>query len=334
MISGLSYGLLQQLRKIVFSTDDLPPGLSEEARVKLWRDTLAYSTGTGDCTALPDMPFSARWEFARFGEVILARSSGTVRTLIRTQQQALAAGFDHYDFSFVTSDTPVVRTQRGHQRTYRKGDIAFEISQEAVAIGANAPSTWLGVMVPRRQLNELTRHADRLTSRPLDPNSPVARHLRNYIGMLLNEEGLEDDSALANHVGKAVVDLVALAVGVDGDAAALAQARGLRAARVKAVLTEIQNNFSQPEFSTDSLARRLGLSARYIQDLLQETGMGLSDRVLELRLQLARSMLTDPNNDGRRITDIALACGFNEVSHFNRCFRRRFGCSPTQYRGR
>jgi transcriptional regulator GlxA family with amidase domain len=127
---------------------------------------------------------------------------------------------------------------------------------------------------------------------------------------------------------------VALAVGVNGEAAAFAQARGFRAARLKVVLAEIRNCFSQPGFSTDFLARRVGLSTRYIQDLLQETGAGLSERVLELRLQMARSMLAGPNNDGRRITDIALACGFNEAAHFNGCFRRRFGCSPTQYRGR
>jgi AraC-like DNA-binding protein len=33
------------------------------------------------------------------------------------------------------------------------------------------------------------------------------------------------------------------------------------------------------------------------------------------------------------VSDIAYACGFSEVSYFNRCFRRRFGASPTQMRG-
>jgi AraC-like DNA-binding protein len=33
------------------------------------------------------------------------------------------------------------------------------------------------------------------------------------------------------------------------------------------------------------------------------------------------------------VSDLAAACGFNEVSYFDRCFRRRFGASPTQYRG-
>lgn len=36
----------------------------------------------------------------------------------------------------------------------------------------------------------------------------------------------------------------------------------------------------------------------------------------------------------RRISDIAFACGFNDLSYFNRCFRRRFGLTPTAARGR
>ena len=43
-------------------------------------------------------------------------------------------------------------------------------------------------------------------------------------------------------------------------------------------------------------------------------------------------MLADPRNDRMRVGDIALNCGFNEVSYFNRRFRRRFGCSPMRYR--
>jgi transcriptional regulator GlxA family with amidase domain len=50
----------------------------------------------------------------------------------------------------------------------------------------------------------------------------------------------------------------------------------------------------------------------------------------ELRLQKARGLLADPRHDLLKVSDIALACGFNEVSYFN----RRFGASPTQHRGR
>jgi AraC-like DNA-binding protein len=76
----------------------------------------------------------------------------------------------------------------------------------------------------------------------------------------------------------------------------------------------------------------MGLSSRYVNELLQETGVSFAERVMELRLQKARALLAAPPHAAMRVSDIAYACGFNEVSYFNRCFRRRFGASPTQKR--
>ena len=85
-------------------------------------------------------------------------------------------------------------------------------------------------------------------------------------------------------------------------------------------------------FRPDGVAAELGVSVRYVQDLLQETGTPFSARVLEHRLQRARALLADARNDHVRIGEIARASGFNEVPYFNRCFRRRFGESPTSCR--
>jgi hypothetical protein len=55
--------------------------------------------------------------------------------------------------------------------------------------------------------------------------------------------------------------------------------------------------------------------------------------VPELRLQTARTLLTDRRHDRLKISDIAYERGFDSLSYFNGCFRRRFGASPMQYRG-
>jgi AraC-like DNA-binding protein len=51
-----------------------------------------------------------------------------------------------------------------------------------------------------------------------------------------------------------------------------------------------------------------------------------------LRLRRAAELL--PRQGGRRISEIAFECGFNDLSYFNRCFRRRFGLTPSAARGR
>jgi AraC-like DNA-binding protein len=45
-------------------------------------------------------------------------------------------------------------------------------------------------------------------------------------------------------------------------------------------------------------------------------------------------MLMSHQNGRLKVSEIAYACGFNEISYFNQTFRRRFGASPTQFRVR
>jgi AraC-like DNA-binding protein len=124
-----------------------------------------------------------------------------------------------------------------------------------------------------------------------------------------------------------------LLLGAEKETAEVAAARGLRAARLREILARIKTGFADPGFSSERVAASLGLSRRYVNELLYESGTNFADRVLELRLEKARAMLADARHDRKRIGDIALACGFNDISYFNRRFRARFGCSPTQHRG-
>jgi AraC-like DNA-binding protein len=43
-------------------------------------------------------------------------------------------------------------------------------------------------------------------------------------------------------------------------------------------------------------------------------------------------MLTDPRLAARSITSIAFDAGFGDLSYFNRCFRRRYGATPSDVR--
>jgi AraC-like DNA-binding protein len=158
--------------------------------------------------------------------------------------------------------------------------------------------------------------------------------LRRYLELITGADGIGADEALDEHLGRTLLDLDALALGAGRDARELAHIRGLRAARLREVLHEIKINFADPRCSPHRVAQKLGLSARYVQDLLHETGTSFTERVTELRLQHARAMLASAQCDALKVIEIAGLCGFNEVSYFNRRFRARFGASPTQYRDR
>ena len=59
------------------------------------------------------------------------------------------------------------------------------------------------------------------------------------------------------------------------------------------------------------------------------TGKSLSDYIIYLRLGFAARLLVDST---RSIAEICYECGFNNLSNFNRIFKKKKGCSPSEFR--
>jgi AraC-like DNA-binding protein len=59
------------------------------------------------------------------------------------------------------------------------------------------------------------------------------------------------------------------------------------------------------------------------------TGKNLSEYIIDIRLGLAARRLVDTADS---ISEICWSCGFNNLSNFNRLFRSRKGCNPTEFR--
>ena len=134
--------------------------------------------------------------------------------------------------------------------------------------------------------------------------------------------------------GEHIIDLVALALGANGEWRAVAEERGARAARLAAVLREIERRSDDPGLSAVTIAMLLGITPRYVHLLLEETGKSFTHHVLLKRLENAAALLRDPQCCHRRIAEIAAEAGFNDLSYFNRAFRRHFGETPTDLRVR
>ena len=59
------------------------------------------------------------------------------------------------------------------------------------------------------------------------------------------------------------------------------------------------------------------------------TGKNLSEYIVDIRLGNAARRLIDTTDT---VSEICYCCGFNTLSNFNRLFRKRKGCSPTEFR--
>lgn len=102
--------------------------------------------------------------------------------------------------------------------------------------------------------------------------------------------------------------------------------------RLALIRRDILARIDRADLSLAQIARLHHLTPRQVQRLFAREGMYFSDFVREQRLLRARAMLADPAQRHRRVLEIALDSGFDDVSAFSRAFRRRFGMSPSEAR--
>ncbi len=98
----------------------------------------------------------------------------------------------------------------------------------------------------------------------------------------------------------------ALTLGATRDAAEIAEGRGVRAARLRAIKEDIVNGLRDGEVSVDAIAAKHRVSPRYLQLLFEEDGTTFTDFVLAQRLARAHRMLSDPRYAKQRIAALAL----------------------------
>jgi AraC-like DNA-binding protein len=91
----------------------------------------------------------------------------------------------------------------------------------------------------------------------------------------------------------------------------------------------IDAELCDPDLDTHRIARRLGVSPRYVQILFAEMATTPTAFIRGRRLELAAQRLA---GGGDTITDVAFAVGFNDLSSFCRAFRQRFEVSARDYR--
>ena len=90
----------------------------------------------------------------------------------------------------------------------------------------------------------------------------------------------------------------------------------------------IADNISQ-ELNLDVLSKKYALSSGYLSKLFKKvTGIGLNDYIMLTRITAAQKLLSQSD---RRVTDVAMACGFNDSAYFSKSFKEITGVTPKKY---
>lgn len=99
--------------------------------------------------------------------------------------------------------------------------------------------------------------------------------------------------------------------------------------RIQKVQHYISEHY-QEEVRLNQLAEMVGMTGVAFSRFFKlRTGKSLSDYIIDIRLGYAVRLLVDSTMS---IAEICYECGFNNLSNFNRIFRKKKSCSPKEFR--
>ncbi|HWX86270.1 MAG TPA: helix-turn-helix domain-containing protein [Xanthobacteraceae bacterium] len=316
--------------KKALSTDMLPSDLDDRRRFMRFSELFEHFSNTAELDPASDVPFRAAMNSIHIGTTLLGRCDGSFSAIRRERRQVLETNDDRYCLARNTSDRESTIRHRGREYLMRPGSITLlRLDEPFFSVDGAKEKRFTNVHLPMMTLKAMVPGVDGLVGRELEPGGALSLAM-DYSDLLLKHPGAVDEAGFA--IAAHLMDLAALGLGARGDVAAAARRGGVRAVRLKAALMILEKRFAEPDFSAQKLAAAAGLSERYVNELLFEAGASFTMRLTELRLRRAADVLA--HDSKRRISDIAFECGFNDLSYFNRCFRRRFGLTPSAARGR
>ncbi len=220
--------------------------------------------------------------------------------------------------------------QRGRRNAAGPGEIIIVDSGQPCRVETGGHYDIICVTVPKADLRGIKSLEDKLAN-TLVTGGPLAIPLLSCASFVSKHLMTSSHSELAA-LYDAWVSLLPLAGGCFEDE----NKEKLSASQNNSLLRAIQEfairNASDPELSAHTAADHFGISVRYVHKLFATTGNTFNAYVAATRLDNIRSDLLSPALDRRHVSELAYRWGFSDLSTFNRAFKRRFGCAPTQCR--
>lgn len=216
--------------------------------------------------------------------------------------------------------------QSGASTRLESGDAVLCSADDPYVIDLSRHETMVAEF-PRHLLeSQIDGLDDRLVTR-LTGTSPSMRILHDFM-LSLWQQGYREEhhDGWEGEVGSVFANLLAMALrGADYEDAK--QGEPALAQRVRAI---VDARLQDQQFTVTSIALDCDISVRAVQKIFAAMGTTPSAYIQERRLvRAAEKLVTHPE---ATITQIAFDHGFNDSAYFARCFRRRNGVTPREFR--
>jgi AraC-like DNA-binding protein len=239
-----------------------------------------------------------------------------------------------------------IMNARGAKRVI--GDHISEIDDhELVLVGSNLPHVWQTHKCKSNEIREITLqfHKDLFDEKFLRRNQ--MSFIRNMLersarGILFSKETIQQITprlaALSQKQGfDSVLELLSILhdLSVSRNMHTLSDATfsnaelSYNSRRIDSAFEYMNKNF-QKTITLSDISKLVNMTeVSFSRFFKTRTGITFMDSLLELRLGHASRLLIDTTQS---VSEVAYHCGFNNISNFNRLFKKKKGCTPKEFR--
>lgn len=302
-----------------FATADVEP----RHRFDYWMTAICDRCLPADSRPLERNGFEAQYSVRDIGGISFSSFSAPLHYWSRTADHVRRAPNDDFWLAYVPKQGWCTARQASRSARLTSGDMMIYEGGLPYESAVAAQSMLL-LPLNRQKVLRMVPDAGSHTLQIINDRHPGGLPLRAMLDLATESQPQFLRPEAAIEFGEALLRLLAITLELRKSDAGSSE----RDTYSKAV-AYIERNYREPGLELEALACALRVSSRTISRAFarhQQTPMGL---VWKLRLEDGRRQLMQ--GQARSVTEAALACGFSDLSHFSRSFKKAFGASPLTF---
>jgi len=299
-------------------------------RRQAWRDAICEIYLQVDCAAERETDYEGFVREMRFGDVTLTDALISPQSVHRQSQHIAHFDKDYY-YAGIERIGRLEILQGGSSLALGPGIGGLYYANEPYQLRCEVKTRQFWIELPREAFNRRFESGRPPLLAPIDLGQGLGRIAAEFCASLAAEgAGLAPDARA--RLGEQFMDILAMAVSSGPDRQPEAET-SVQRARLRSVKAFIDAHLSDPDLSLGLIAKKNGISLRYLHQLFRQADMSASEWLRLRRLQRSYELLSSPRHAAQSITEIAYSMGFNSSSHFSNLFRAQFGVRPSDVRG-
>jgi AraC-like DNA-binding protein len=216
--------------------------------------------------------------------------------------------------------------QHGQEQLIRPGEITLWHGRQPLDFRMPEPFQKLCLLVAIEQFEALLPDAELRVGAHFKAGTNFARLLSSCL-ITLSDEVLTSDEEAVDSAVEITLELLGAALTKTKESLH----EGPRTNLFERIRAFIDKRLDDSDLSAATIARKHGISVRYLHLLFSEHGVTVGRWIRSRRLAQCRAELGDLRRD-RSITEIAMKWGFSDAAHFSRLFKLAFGITPGAFR--